>query len=166
MRIELPLGEALTLARSQGVIPPFVDGVRVHGSTIHLQVDAAQVMGSQGGLGRFIGGLAGKVPVSATFTGWADGVATVTVRAESRGIPLHRFMPLVEGRIRQQLRAQGLPDGAVEFRTGADDPVVAVDVRRLLASKVAGVVVTDLRLADGTLHVTASLDPTIPFRLL
>lgn len=166
VRIELPTDEALALARAQGVIPPFVRSVRVQGATVHVVVDAAQLLGKQGGLGRFLGGLAGDVPVAATFTGWADGVATVTVRAESRGIPLHRFMPLVEGKVREQLRAQGLPDGVVDFRTGAEDPVVAVDVRRLVASKVAGLVVTDLRLHDGVVVLTAALEPGVPFRVL
>lgn len=166
MRIELPVSEALALGESQGLVPPFVHDLRVEGETVRLQVDAGRLMGQSGGIGRFLGGLAGRVPVTARFTGWADGVATVTVTAESHGIPLHRFMPLVEGQVRQKLREQGLPDGAVDFRTGADDPVVAVDVRRLLATKVAGVVVTDLRLRDAVLHVTVALDPTVPFRLL
>lgn len=166
MRIELPMSEALALGEAQGLVPPFVHDVRVQGSTVRLQVDAGELMGRSGGLGRFLGGLAGRVPITATFTGWADGVATITVTAESRGIPLHRFMPLVEGQVRQKLREQGLPDGVVDFRTGPADPVVTVDVRRLVASKVAGVVVTDLRLHDGALHVTAALDPGVPFRLL
>ncbi|MBX9243485.1 hypothetical protein ICW40_01530 [Actinotalea ferrariae] len=166
MRIELPLSEALALGEAQGAIPPFVHDIRVVGSAVHLQVDAGQVMGRSGGLARFLGGLAGRVPIAATFTGWADGVATLTVTAESRGIPLHRFLPLIEGQIKAKLREQGIPEGAVDVRTGAGDPVVAVDVRRLLASKVSGLVVTDLRLQDATLHVTAALDPGVRFRVL
>ncbi|WP_182112439.1 MULTISPECIES: hypothetical protein [unclassified Actinotalea] len=166
MRIELPLDEVLTLATTQGVVPPFVHGLRADGETLRLRVDAAEVMGRSGGLGRLLGGLAGEVPITARFTGWADGVVTLAVTAESRGIPLHRFMPLVENKIRERLRAAGLPDGVVEVRTGPSDPVIAVDTRRLLAAKVAGVVVTDVRVHDATLHVAAVLDPEVPFRLL
>lgn len=164
MRLELPVTEALSIAAMMGVVPPFVQDVRAEGSTVHLQVDAARVMGGSG-IGRFLGGLAGHVPVAARFTGFADGVATIAVTAEARGIPLHRFMPMVEGRIKEKLAEQGLPPGVVEVRTGASDPVIAVDVRRLVAAKVSGVVVTDVALLDATVHVTATTTDE-PFRLL
>ena len=164
MRLELPVTEALSIAATMGVIPPFVQGIRAEGSTVHLQIDAAQVMGGSG-IGRFLGGLAGLVPVAAHFTGFADGVATVSVTAEARGVPLHRFMPMVEGRIKAQLAAQGLPPGVVEVRTGPSDPVIAIDVRRLVAAKVSGVAVTDVALRDATVHVTATTTDE-PFHLL
>lgn len=155
MRIELPVTEALALGAAAGALPPFLREVRADGSVVHLMVDAGMLMGRQGGLGGFLGGLLGVVPVTVTFSGYADGVATVTLRADARGLPVHRFLPLLEGQIRAQLAQQGIPDGVVDFRTGAGDPVIAVDVQRLVAAKVAGVTVSDVALRDATVHVTA-----------
>lgn len=158
MRIEVPVAEAVAVAVAQGMLPPFVHDVRAEGSTLHLVVDAAQVMG-RSGIGRFLGGLAGQVPVTARLTGWADGVVTVAVTAESRGLPLQRFMPMLEGQIQAQLRRHGLPDSVVDVRTGAAEPVIAVDVQRLVDAKVAGVTVTAVELRDAVVHVTAAVGP-------
>ena len=157
MQISLPLDEALALAAASKPLPPFVRSLRCEGSTIVVEVDLRLVPDGGTAL-RLAAAAVGTVTATAVLTGFAGGVATFEVTAQARSIPAHKLLNHLTGPVNTALARQGLPEGLVEIRKGDGDPVVAVRVQEAVATKVAGVTLTDLAVHDGAVHVSARIE--------
>lgn len=156
MHLELPFGEALALAASQGPLPALVRSIRAEGSTVHVEVDLNLIPDATFAI-RMAAAALGTVSVSATLVGYAAGIAQVAVTFHARQLPAHAVLNHAIGPINDLLRAKGLPDGLVDVRRGPDSPVVHVAVQGAVDAKVDGVTVTGLELRDAVLLVTASV---------
>jgi len=154
MRIELPFAEALSFATARSPLPPFVTSIRCDDDTIRAVIDLRGIRVSSTAA-RFALAAAGDVDVTARPTGYADGVLTVALTAHAWGLPAHRLVPLLVDRIDDALRDAGVPDGAVRIERGDPHTVVRVDVQRLIAERVSGLVVTAFSLGGAVLRADA-----------
>ena len=157
MQLSLPLDEALALAAAKKPLPPFVRSLRCENSTIVVEVDLRLVPDGGTAL-RLAAAAVGTVTATAVLTGYAGGVATFEVTAQARSIPAHKLLNHLTGPVNTALARQGLPEGLVEIRKGDGDPVVAVRVQEAVATKVTGVMLTDLAVHDGAVHVSARIE--------
>lgn len=156
MKLVLPVTEALALARAARPLPSMVLDVRANGAAIEADIDAGAVT-SGGGLRGLMGKMAGTVTVTATFTGYAAGVATFGVKAQARGMSVEGMIGQFAGTITRVVTRAGLPADAVTFREGAGGPELLIDVQKAVDAKVHGVTVEDLTIADGVAHVSAAV---------
>lgn len=156
MYVEIPVTEALALAAAREPLPPMVRSVRAEGATVHAEVDLHAIPDAPTAL-RWAATALGTVSVSATFTGYAEGVASLRITVHARSLPAHVFINPLVGPINNALKQRGLPDGLVELRHGEGEPVVRVGVQSAVDSKVTGVTVTGIDLRDGTACVRAEI---------
>lgn len=156
MYLELPFDEALVLAASRGPLPPMVRSLRAEGSTVHVEVDLRLIPDPPLAL-RLAAGALGSVAVSATYVGFDAGSVRLAITFHARQLPAHLVLNHAIGPINDLLRAQGLPDGLVEVRRGAQEPLVVVNVQAAVDAKVDGVLVTALDLREAVLRVTTAV---------
>ena len=154
MHLDLPFDEALAVALSRGPFPPLVRTLRAEGSTVHVDVDLAQIPDASFAV-KMAAAALGTVAVSGTVIGFEAGVVLVAVTFHARQLPAHTVLKHAIGPINDLLRARGLPEGLVEVRRGTETPVVAIAVQQAVDAKVEGVTVTALVLRDAVLSVTA-----------
>lgn len=156
MYVEIPVTEVLALAAAREPLPPMVRSVRAEGSTIHADVDLNAIPDAPTAL-RWAAMALGTVSVSATFTGYAEGVASLRVTVHARSLPAHVFINPLVGPINDALKQRGLPDGLVQLRRGESEPVVLVGVQSAVDAKAKGVTITDVDLRDATARVRATI---------
>lgn len=156
MQLQLPLTEALSLALAAKPLPPMVKDVRASGASLEADIDASTVTGG-GGLRGLMGQMAGTVTATATFASFEAGTAVFGIRAQARGMSVERMIGQFSGTIQRLVVRAGLPADSVELREGAAGPELVVHVQRAVESKIAGVTVTDLVVADGVAHVAATV---------
>ena len=104
-----------------------------------------------------MGKMAGTVTATATFTGYAAGTAVFGVRAQARGMGVESMLGQFSGTLQRVVARAGLPADVVELRETAAGPELLVHVQRAVDSRVSGVTVDDLLVADGAAHVTATV---------
>jgi hypothetical protein len=154
MHIRLTPAEAIALGRIGGLdMPPVITSVAGDGDVVRVTADLRKLDQLPSGL-KMAARLAPVARADVRVIGFADGVATLAVEAHAAGLPAHRLLGLLAGPIEKQLEAQGLPKGTVDVRP---DATLAVHVDTLLEEKAPGLDVTDVRLADGHVHVDASV---------
>ncbi|GGC00237.1 hypothetical protein [Cellulomonas carbonis] len=163
MQLTVTVAEALSLAAAKQPLPPFVRSVDAEGSTLRLRVDISRLPDAPSAL-RFVAAAVGTVDVVVRFTGYADGVATLAVTSQARGLPVHTLLNALTDTATAQLRRRGLGD-VVEIRRGASEPTVAVHVQRAVEARTAGLVVTAVDLRDATVHATVAVGPPGTVRL-
>jgi hypothetical protein len=156
VKIVLPIAEALSLVTSMYRLPAMVSDVHGESSTMHATIDPRHLADASGAM-RLAAQAAGSVAVAARFAGYADGVATFTIAAQARGLPAHRLVNLVSGRVNGALRRRGLPEGLVEVRKGEGEPILALHLQRAIDAKIEGVTLTGFEFADGTALVEATV---------
>lgn len=160
MLAELHVEEAFALGVARGVVPRELAGavrsLTGQGDAVVAVVDPA-VLPGQTGIRRLAMAVAGNPTVTVRLVGWADGVATVHVAVEARGLPVHAVLGQFLDRADAELRARGVPDGAVRLERVAGGIVAHVTVDALLAPHVPEVHVTELGLHDGVVRVVAAV---------
>lgn len=161
MKITLPIAEALSLVRSMYRLPAMVGDVHGDGSTVHATIDPRNMPDASGTL-RLAAQAAGPVAVAARFVAYDDGVATFAIAAQARGLPAHKLVNLISGRVNGALQRRGLPEGLVEVRKGDGGPILALHLQRAIDAKLEGVTLTGVELADGAALVEVTVRAT-PF---
>ena len=156
MRIELPFDEALAFARSRGPLPEIVQSIGCDGSTISVELDLRAIESSSLGM-RLALAAAGAVLVSVRVTGYSEGVASLAVTAHARGLPAHKLLPYLLRPIDDAVVKAGLPSGTVTVADAEGDPVVRVDVQRAVDTRVHGMTVTALDVADAVFRLRAEV---------
>lgn len=155
MQLTVTVAEALALAAAQQPLPPFVRSVDADGSAVRLRVDIGRLPDAPSAL-RFVAAAVGVVDVVVRFSGYAEGVATLTVTSQARGLPVHTLLNALTDTATAQLRRRGLGE-LVEIHRGTSEPTVAVHVQRAVAERTAGLTVTALDLRDATVHATVAV---------
>ncbi len=156
MKLSLPFTEAIAIATASEPLPTMIQSLRCEGDTVLAEIDLGQIPDASTAL-RFAAAAAGTISITARFTGFSHGVATLAVTVHARALPAHKLLPMLVGPINNALRDNGLPDGLVTITRGDNEPLVFIDVQKAVASKANGVTVTELRLADAVIHVSADI---------
>ena len=156
MQIVVSVAEALSLALARGPLPAVVRSVVADGSTVRAEIDLRAVPDPPTAL-RLAASALGTVNVSLLYRGFDGAVATFEVSAHARALPAHKLLNYVVGPINSALAARGLPEGLVEIRKGAGEPILAIGVRDAVAAQVEGVTLTALDVRDGAVHATAEI---------
>lgn len=102
-----------------------------------------------------------QVHATAKVESFVDPILTLRVTATAAKLPVHKLLGLVEGPLTSVLAQRGLPKDAVDIVTGDGDPLVKVDVNRVIAAKNPDVHVRSLTLKDG--HLTILGDGDLSF---
>jgi hypothetical protein len=161
MKLVLPVTEAVSLASAARPLPAMIKNVRAEGSAIEADIDAGQVTGGSG-LKGLLGKAAGTVTVTATFTGYEAGTALFGLKAHARGLSVEGMLGQFAGTLTRVVRRAGLPADVVELRTTDDRAQLVVHVQRGVDAKVSGVLVQDLFVQDGQVHLDARIGQVQP----
>lgn len=156
MRIELPVAEALAFVTADKPLPPLIESISGEGSHLEAVIDL-QLVPSTSLAMSLLAAAAGTLTVTATFAGFARGVAAFDITAAARGLPVHKLLPALLDRANQAIRDSDIPDELIELTDASGEPQLLVTLQRYLAEKVPGITVTGLDLRDGVLHVEAGL---------
>ena len=165
MQLALHFTEALALATAKDPLPPLIGAVRAEGSTVHAEIELRHVPDASTAL-RLAAAAVGTVPVTGRLVSYQDGVATIEVTAQARGLPAHKLVPYLVGPINGFLREQGLPPGLIEVQRGESAALIVVQVQRAVETKVSGVTVTGLEMTDQVIRITAKVAAVGAVRVL
>lgn len=164
MDIALTIPELLRLAAPAG-LPPGIGTPTFVGDTLTTDVDP-RALPDLPTAARLAARAAGNVTVTVRVLRLSSGVAVLDVTASARSLPAHRlvglFLGTVENALRGALVARGVSAAAVRLRPDGPHLEVLADTAALLAPAplpphLRGLRVTELRLADGRVHVSVAL---------
>ncbi|QAY62051.1 hypothetical protein ET495_00700 [Xylanimonas allomyrinae] len=154
MLLQLTPAEALGLASMSGAgLPSFVTSVSADADTVRVTADLRR-LGELPGPLKLAARLTPVVRADVRVLGFADGRATLEVEAHAGGLPVGKLLGLLAGPLSARIAAQGLPDDAIAIRPDAS---VVVDVEALLAARLPGLTVTDVRVEGGEVVVRAAV---------
>jgi hypothetical protein len=156
MKLALPFDEALALATIEKPLPPVLRALTCQGETVRAEIDLEALPTRSIAL-QLAALAAGTVTLTATFAGYADGVASFAISAHARTLPVHKLLPYLIDPLENALRERGLPEGLLRIARGDTAPLVLVDVQRAIETKTTGMTVTAFRLADAVLSVDATI---------
>lgn len=152
MRIELPVDEALVLATSRTPLPALVRSVSARDATVEAEIDLRAIEAPSLAL-TLLAGATGTVLVSARFADFDDGVATFAINAHARGLPAHKLLGLLVGRVNRAIADSGLPDGVLSVERGEGEPLLHIDAQRALDTVMNGMTVVKFDLRDSVIHL-------------
>ena len=155
MHVSLSITELVSLVVAKQPLPPYVQGVRGEGNAVYLRVD----VGSVPGVPWWAAAAAGVADIAVVVLGYDDGVATLEVDANVRGLSVDRLLPMFADRIDAELRKAGLPGGLVTVRRAPGGTVLDVRVQDAIATRARGLVLTGLALRDAVLQADVEVGP-------
>lgn len=154
MHIRVTPTEVLGLVKVAGQpVPPVISSVSGEGEVVRVVADLRRLDTLPGPL-KLAVRIAPIIRADVRVVSFVSGVAMLEVEANAAGLPAHKLLSLAAAPIEQAIAQQGLPPGVVDIQS---DARIAVDVETLLEAKLPGLTVTNLRLADGEIHLDGSV---------
>jgi len=157
VRLSLPFPEALELVLAGEPLPALLPRLTCSGATVHADVDLRAIPSPPFAL-RAVALAAPTVGVDATFRSFDAGRVTFDLVVRAGSVPVQRLLNQLTPLVNSVLRAAELPAGLVVVEQGPHgEPQAVLDVQAAVALRADGVTVTELSIADATVHVSAAL---------